>query len=119
MKASIKITSVGGASLSAGAYGSNAAGDFNFPIDKFGATDNVFEGDEFYNILLKGNTDAAPNSSFNGYTSYKFHINGSTMAENGKAFSDAIINNNGSGESIVKLPAGAEITGWEISSVNY
>jgi hypothetical protein len=119
MNASIKITSVGGATLSAGVYGSNQAGDFNFPIDKFGATDNVYNGDGAYNILLKGNTDATPNASFGGYTSYKFYITGSTKAENGKAFSDAIVNNNGSGESIVKLPAGAEITGWEITNVNY
>lgn len=118
MKASIKITSVGGATLSAGVYGSNQAGDFNFPIDKFGATDNAYGGDGAYNIILKGNTDAL-NGAFTAYTSYKIYITGSTKAENGKAFSDAIINNNGSGESIVKLPAGAEITGWEIAEILY
>ncbi len=118
MKASIKITSVGGATLSAGVYGSNQAGDFNFPIDKFGASDNVYSGDGGYNILLKGNTDAL-NGVFTSYTAYKFYITGSTKAENGKAFSDAIVNNNGSGQSIVKLPAGAEITGWEITALLY
>ena len=34
MKASIKITSVGGATLNAGKYASNQAGDFNFPLDE-------------------------------------------------------------------------------------
>jgi len=119
MKASIKITSAGGATLTAGVYGSNAAGDFNFPIDKFGATDNSYSGDGGYNILLKGNTDAIVSLSFSAYTVYKFYITGSTKAENGKAFSDAIINNNGSGESIVVLPEGAAITGWEITQLLY
>lgn len=119
MKASIKITSVGGATLNAGKYGSNQAGDFNFPIDKFGATDNAYDGDGGYNILLKGNTDARVDLAFSAYTAYKFFITGSTKAENAKAFSDAIINNNGSGESIVKLPAGAAFTGWEIGELNY
>jgi hypothetical protein len=118
MKASIKITSAGGATLTAGVYGSNAAGDFNFPIDKFGATDNSYSGDGGYNILIKGNTDAL-NGAFGSYSAYKFYITGSTKAENAKAFSDAIVNNNGSGESIVKLPAGAAFTGWEIGELNY
>lgn len=118
MNASIKITSVGGATLSGGGYGSNQAGDFNFPIDKFGATDNNYSGDGAYNIILKGNTDAL-SGLFTSYTTYKIYITGSTKAKNAKAFSDAIVNNNGSGESIVKLPAGAEITGWEITSLNY
>jgi hypothetical protein len=118
MKASIKITSAGGATLTAGVYGSNAAGDFNFPIDKFGATDNSYGGDGGYNILIKGNTDAL-NGAFLSYSAYKFYITGSTKAENAKAFSDAIVNNNGSGESIVKLPEGAAITGWEITQLLY
>jgi hypothetical protein len=119
MKASIKITSVGGATLTGGVYGSNQAGDFNFPIDRFGATDNSYSGDSAYNILLKGTTDAQNFTSFTSYAAYRFYITGSTKKENAKAFSDAIVNNNGSGESIVKLPAGAEITGWEIVGVNY
>ena len=118
MKASIKITSAGGATLSGGVYGSNAAGEFNFPIDKFGATDNAYGGDGAMNILIKGETDAL-HGAFTSYSAYKFYITGSTKAENGKAFSDAIINNNGSGESIVVLPEGAAITGWEITGLLY
>ena len=119
MKASIKITSVGGGTITAGNFGDVTAGDFNFAIDKFGATDCEFDGNNSFFILYNGD-NAANRNAFSSYTAYQFHLSGSTSGSLiTKSFVDAILANNGVGESIVQLPEGVTITAWELGELNY
>jgi hypothetical protein len=121
MKGSIKIKSVGGATIGAGNFGDVTAGDFNFPIDCLGATDANYFGNDAIAVIL--NSSSGPGDASAGlgnYSTYKFYLNGSTSPTLiNKAFVDAILANNGSGESIVQLPEGVTITGWEITDLIY
>mgnify|MGYP003139187674 CR=1 FL=1 len=120
MKASIKITSVGGGTIGAGNIGDVTAGDFNFPIENLGATDATFDGNNAMFILLNSSSGPGDTPGLTSYATYKFHVSGSTdQALLGKSFVDAILSNNGSGESKVKLPAGVTITAWEITDLLY
>jgi len=123
MKASIKITSVGGGTISGGPgqVGDVTAGDYNFPIENLGATDATFAGNNAMFIILNTSTGPSDGSAaLNAYAAYKFHVSGSTnKGLLAKSFVDAILSNNGSGESVVKLPEGVTITAWEITDLLY
>tara|TARA_R100000951_G_scaffold114722_1_gene120619 strand:+ start:2556 stop:2918 length:363 start_codon:yes stop_codon:yes gene_type:complete len=120
MKASIKITSVGGGPLTAGNVGTQTAGDYNFPIDCLGATDVNYNGDSTMNILVNNSSGPGDSAPVDNYSYYKFNVSGSTDRYLlNKSFVDAILSNNGSGESIVTLPEGVTITSWEIDALIY
>jgi|EP01047_Picozoa_sp_COSAG01_P038697 hypothetical protein len=121
MKASIKITSVGGGTIGASNFGDVTAGDFNFPIECLGATDTAYGGNNAIFIIV--NSSSGPSNgaaALGSYAAYKFNVSGSTDKNLlNKSFIDAILSNNGSGESIVTLPEGVTITSWEIDELLY
>jgi len=112
MKASIKITSVGGATIPVGQFGSADAGSFNFPIETFAAFDGTYAGNTVFIIV-----NSPTNGQLSGSTSYAalaLVFSTANPDQNGttKAITDAVKNNNGSGESIIQLPSGVTCTGW-------
>ncbi len=121
MKASIKITSVGGGTIGANNFGDATAGDFNFPIECLGATDSTYGGNNAMFIIVNSSSGPSEGSTgLSSYAAYKFNVSGSTNKYLlNKSFVDAILSNNGSGESIVTLPEGVTITSWEIADLFY
>ena len=112
MEASIKITSAGGATIPAGKFGSADAGSFNFPIKTFAAFDGTYSSSAV-NIIVNSPTNGQEAGSVS-YSALVLVFSAANPDQNGttKAITDAIKNNNGSGESIIQLPSGVTCTGW-------
>lgn len=120
MKASIKITSVGGATIPASQFGSADAGSFNFPIETFAAFDGTYGGNKVY-ILVNSPTNGKFDSGSSSYAALVLVFSTANPDQDGttKAITDAVKNNNGSGESIIQLPSGVTCTGWYWDNILY
>jgi len=115
MKGSIKFKSEGGATLTK-PIGDNTAGEFNVLIDNIAISDPKFAYNAVGGKFILGLIGPSKNTATGGFQCIELFIDSPSaynVAGVSEAIYKAIQDNNGQGESVVQLPAGATLKGYQ------